>query len=651
MNMKKTIMIILAGLLIISIAGCNNKKPSNPLAETSESLYVRQIDLPDNFIMGADISSVLALESSGVKYYGWDGEEQDIFRTLAESGVNTIRVRVWNDPKDSQGRGYGGGNCDIDNAVEIGKRATKQGLSLIVDFHYSDFWADPGKQMVPKAWKSLSIDEKAEALYSFTADSLKLLKKNGVNVSMVTLGNETNGAMCGENSWMNILKLMISGSRAVREVFPKAKIAVHFANPENNNYDNYASKLEYYGLDYDVFSTSYYPYWHGTLENLISEMNVITDKYGKEVMVMETSYAYTGEDSDFSGNTISDGSAVVKNYPYTVQGQANCVADIIEAVSRMEKGIGVCYWEPAWITVGHVSYEENLKIWEQYGSGWAASYARQYDPQDAGKYYGGSAVDNQALFDAYGHPLESLKLFNLIRKGNEIPTVVEEIADSYVSCDLNGEISLPEKVFAVMSDNSRREIDVVWNDLDEEKLRNGGANTYLIEGRAKGRRAVCYLSMIEFNYLKNYSFEDGDDSSWQFIDHGKADELYIEEKKTDSLTGSFHAHFWSAGRNTVNFDLKQTLTDLPQGIYKFTISIMGSDGGNTNIYSYVMINGKTVATCPSAITFYNSWDSPLIEGISVCEGDEVTVGIHVECSGEGNGAWGKIDDGLLNRQK
>ncbi len=637
--------------MMFSFAGCQNKKPANELAERSESLYVRKIDLPEDFILGADISSLRSLEASGVKFYGWEANEQDLLKTLAESGINTIRVRVWNDPFDSQGRGYGGGNCDINNAVEIGKRAAQYGLKLIVDFHYSDFWADPGKQMAPKAWRSLSIEEKAEQLYQFTVDSLKLLKKNKVDVTMVTLGNETNGKLCGESSWMNICTLMIAGSKAVREVLPKSLIAVHFANPENNNYDSYASKLQYYGLDYDVFATSYYPYWHGTLENLNNEMNMIAEKYGKKTMVMETSYAYTSYDSDFFGNTISDGSAVVKNYPYTVQGQANCISDIISAVSKMKNGIGVCYWEPAWLSVGMKSYEDNLKLWEEFGSGWASSYARQYDPEDAGKYYGGSAVDNQSLFDAGGLPLESLKLFNLIRKGNELPLVADAIADTDLICDINGEIVLPDTVFAIMSDNSRKEIPVQWEPTDLEKLKESGIGKYVINGQAGGQKAVCNLSLIEYNYLQNYSFETGKPEPWQFVEYGKASELYLEEKATDSLTGSWHGHFWSAVPGSINFDLEQSVSDLPEGKYRFSISIMGGDGGKTNIYSYVKINGKLYATCPSRITFYNSWDTPVISDIPVKTGDLVTVGIHVECSGEGAGAWGKIDDGLLNSLK
>ena len=126
-------------------------------------LFVKKVDnLPEDFIMGMDASSVIAEEASGVKYYDFDGQEQDVFQTLAESGISYIRVRVWNNPYDKNGNGYGGGNCDINTALEIGKRATKYGMKLLVNFHYSDFWADPAKQMVPLEWKGMDLKGEKE---------------------------------------------------------------------------------------------------------------------------------------------------------------------------------------------------------------------------------------------------------------------------------------------------------------------------------------------------------------------------------------------------------------------------------------------------------------------------------------------------------
>lgn len=635
-----------------STAGTEPTKAPLEKIEGSD-LYVKKVEnLSEDFIMGMDASCVPALEASGVKYYNYEGQQQDVFQTLAEAGVNYIRVRIWNDPYDANGNGYGGGNCDLDNAIEIGKRATQNGMKLLVNFHYSDFWADPGKQMVPKAWQGMTLEEKAEALYQYTKDSLQRFKDAGIDVGMVQIGNETNGKMCGETKWPNIAKLMIGGSKAIREVFPEAMVTVHFANPEkSDSYISYANNLDYYGVDYDVFASSYYPYWHGTLENLSDVLTKVHNKYGKKVMVMETSYAYTTQDSDFSGNTISDGGNVTKTHPYTVQGQAASVRDVIETVANIPGGIGVCYWEGTWITVGQNSWEENSAKWETYGSGWASSFAAGYDPDDAGKYYGGCAVENQAMFDPNGHPLESLRVFNLVRFGNtEVTVKADALEEVHMICDIGKPITMPATVNAIMTDGSKQAVDVTWNvtKAQLEAMANGGANKYTVTGTADGMEAVAYLTVTEYNYLTNNSFETGDLSGWTLTEMGKANELFVEDKVTDSLTGNFHMHFWSSAANSVEFTLEQAVSGLAAGNYKFSISIMGGDAGDTDIYAYVKINGQIVYTAPMAITTYGNWDTGVITSITCGEGDTVTVGIYVKCQGAGAGAWGKIDDAMLN---
>ncbi len=624
------------------------------LAQES-SLYVKKVEnLPEDFIFGMDASSVIALENSGVTYYDFDGNQEDVFKVLADNGVNYIRVRIWNDPYTSKGEGYGGGNCDINTAIAIGQRATRYGMKLLVNFHYSDFWADPSKQMVPKAWAGMEIEEKTQAVYDFTTDCLLKLRNAGVDVGMVQVGNETNNYMCGERTWFNIQYLMQAGAKATREVFPEALVALHFANPEkSDSYLTYAKKMDYYQVDYDVFASSYYPYWHGSLDNLASVLTTVAETYGKKVMVMETSYAYTPEDTDFNGNTIGDGGAIVKDYPFTVQGQANSIRAITDTiVNRTPAGIGVVYWEGTWISVGGASWEENHALWEQYGSGWASSCSATYDPMDAGLYYGGCAVDNQAMFDAAGHPLESLKVFRLMREGNEIPLAADALEDVNLICDLNAELSLPETVNAVMNDDSKQQIPVEWNLTDEmrQQMREGGVNQYVITGSAGGMEARCYVSMVEYNYLTDYSFEEGG-QGWVITDLAKADELYVEDKKTDSLTGTKHMHFWSAASGSVEFTVEQTVTDLPEGKFRFTVSIMGGDAGAHEAYAYVKVDGETVATAPLGITSYGNWDTGVTPDFDHPAGSQVVVGVYVKCAGAGNGAWGKIDDALLNSVK
>ncbi len=633
--MKKGLAWLLAMALMAALCA-----PGAVSAEET-ALFVEKIEnLPEDFILGMDVSSVISLENSGVRYRDADGREADLFALLHEAGVNWIRVRVWNDPHTADGRGYGGGNCDLETAAEIGRRAAENGMRLLVDFHYSDFWADPSKQMVPKAWAGMAIEEKAEALYAYTLDSLKTLREAGADVGMVQIGNETNGRFCGEKIWMNIIwHLMAAGCRAVREFDPAVKIAVHFANPENADaYLNWASKLAYYSLDYDVFATSYYPFWHGTLENLKTVLSAIKETYGKDVLVAETSYAYTTEDTDFSGNSVGDGGGIDKPWPFTVQGQANEVRAVANAMAEIG-GLGLFYWEGAWITVGGASREENSVLWEKYGSGWASKAAGEYDPNDAGKYYGGSACDNQAMFGPDGRALPSLQVFRLLRTGQAAELRADSLEEAAVTVDLGREIVLPDTVRAVMNDGSTREVPVVWT-LPAEGLSSDQPGTFRIPGEAGGLEAVCEVRVVRFNYALNPSFEDADLSMWTCEDLGGAQELYCEDKKNDSLTGTKHWHFYSAAATTVRFTLEQKL-ELAPGTYEYGISIMGGDAGTQEIYTYVRIDGETVATAPTEITSWNEWHTPKLT-FTCAEGQEVVCGIYVRC--DGAGAWGKIDD-------
>lgn len=391
--------------------------------ETTSSVTVEAVpNISDDFIRGMDASSVLVEENSGVTYYNFDGEEQDVFQTLAESGINYIRLRVWNDPYDENGNGYGGGNNDVPTAIELGKRATKYGMKVCIDFHYSDFWADPKRQHTPKAWERMDLEEKSNALYDFTKDSLKQMLDAGVNVSMVQIGNEINYGMCGETIAGNVTKLLKSGSRAVREISDTydqdIQIVVHYTNiTQSAVLYSLIKNLQTNELDYDIIGLSYYPFWDGDMDNMKKVVETIQKDYGKKVMIAETSYCYTSEDGDGNANSLAGTDDLVDSYPATVQGQTDMIRDVIAAANEAG-ACGVFYWEGTWIPVGKAT-DDNSAIWEKYGSGWASSYASDYDPDDAGLYYGGCAWDNQAFFDFEGHPLESLKLFNYLKEGTK----------------------------------------------------------------------------------------------------------------------------------------------------------------------------------------------------------------------------------------
>lgn len=401
-------------------------------AVTAGEINLESVDFQrEDFIRGMDVSSLISLENAGVRYYDESGREKDLLQILAENGVNYIRVRIWNDPYDAQGRGYGGGNNDVETACEIGRRAAKFGMKLLVDFHYSDFWADPAKQKAPKAWQSFSLEEKIAAIERFTGESLCAIRDAGADVGMVQIGNETTAGIAGVSHYPDMAKIFSAGSRAVRAFDSDVLVAIHITNPDRtDNAKWYADMLDQNEVDYDVFATSYYPFWHGSLSNLTDVLDYAAKEFGKLTMVAETSYPYTPEDSDGHPNTVNQWSNSTGDdllWSFTPQGQAEELREVMNAVNNVEnaKGLGVFFWEGAWISVGDTTglsgealsaqIERNAALWERCGAGWASSYSGEYDPADAGKYFGGSAVDNQTFFDPAGYALPSLKAFMMVK--------------------------------------------------------------------------------------------------------------------------------------------------------------------------------------------------------------------------------------------
>ena len=626
-----------------------------PTAAEDAGIYVEPIpNLSDNFIRGMDVSSILAEEKSGVKYYSADGKEQDVFTTMAEAGVNYARIRIWNDPFDENGNGYGGGNNDLATAIALGKRATENGMKVCIDFHYSDFWADPSKQMCPKAWVDFSLEEKSNALYEFTKDSLTQLLENGVDVCMVQVGNETNNGMAGETQIPNIAKLMSSGSKAIREVAESynkdIQVALHYTNA--NDYDGLDSilyKLSSFQVDYDIFALSYYPYWHGTFENLQKVMANIQDKYGKKTLIAETAYCYTTEDTDGSGNSVSEAD-LIDAYGATVQSQSTALRDVC-ATANDAGALGVFYWEGAWITVGDVN-ADNSPIWEEFGSGWASSYAAAYDPNDAGKYYGGCSWDNQALFDATGKPLESLNTFKWLNYGTNAEPAIDMINVPTVTCNIGSDVEMPETVDVVYNNRAlNASMPVEWYEEMVLNIDTSKVGTYEITGRVLDEKfgsdnqteTFCVVNVERRNYVSNPSFEDSDTSMWKVSYEGDKNPTDFQKKETDAHSGEYSFHFWS--ESDMSFNIEQEFKDLEPGTYELKACFQGGDiDESAQMELYANINETTVSD-PFTAQGYANWQEPTISSIKVTDGT-LKIGIHIQCDAKG---WGTIDDFTLHK--
>lgn len=619
--------------------------------------------LTSDFIGGVDISSYRALKDSGVKYYDFAGNELDdagFFKLLKDSGINYVRIRVWNNPYDASGNGYGGGNNDLLKAVDMGKLATDAGMRVLIDFHYSDFWADPAKQKAPKAWADMTIAEKTAAVKDYTMNSLNTLLDAGVDVGMVQVGNETNNGIAGESEWSDgMLAVFAAGCDAVHATADKnnhpIKAVLHFANPESGNYQTYAAKLAEAKVNYDVFASSYYPYWHGTLGNLQTQLDTIATTYQKEVMVAETSWATGLEDSDGHANTVREGNNDAgMDYDFSIYGQAKELREVINTIANTTNGIGVFYWEPAWLPVAVYDQDatdaeavlaSNRAAWEKYGSGWAASYAGEYDAKDAGKWYGGSAIDNQALFDASGHPLETLKIFQYVQTGAAMENVcVSTVQNAETQeIDLGGSFTLPESIKVTYSDETKDSAEVTWNQTDIAAVQTNVPGTYTVTGTVvlkDGKHTVkCKIIVNRENLLLNPGFEEGTES-WNISGSG----VSVKADAKDGRRGNGYLHFFedSAG----SYEVTQTIW-LDAGIYTFGGHLQGGDGGEDDRYEIcVTVDGKS-QTAEGELNGWKNWSNPEVQNIKITEdGTKVTVGIRATATA---GAWGSWDDMYLNK--
>ena len=653
--MKKTMVRCLA--LLLCAAMCAGglrvaRAESFPLPAGPEEsdVFIAPIpDLADDFIRGMDASSVLVEEASGVKYYSFDGEEQDVFMTLAQAGVNYIRIRVWNDPYDENGNGYGGGNNDVAKAVEMGQRATRYGMKVCVDFHYSDFWADPKRQHAPKAWVGMTLEEKTDALYAFTVESLTAMLDAGVDVGMVQVGNEINNGMSGETTIPAVMQLLAAGSRAVRDVSAnygrEIQVVLHYTNIDNaNGIDGVGAMLQSYGIDYDVLGLSYYPFWDGSSENMQAVARNIQEKYGKKVVIAETSYCYTSEDGDGTGNSLSGTDDLVDGYPASVQGQASMIRDVCAAAS--EAGVlGVFYWEGVWIPVGEAT-ADNSPIWEQYGSGWASSYAAQYDPDDAGIYYGGCSWDNQAMFDFTGHPLASLNVFKYLKYGATAPLAIDAV-ETEVSATFSvfQPIELPATVHVIYNDHSANtELPVTWDEAQLAAIDNTVGGTYVIKGTIEtGDEITCHVEVKLINLIPNFSFEDADLSMWKVVYEGE-NPTDFQRKADDAKTGEMAFHFWS-GTSDMAFAIEQTLTGLEPGTYQLSAYSQGGDMSADATMELYAVTADGEQTAPFKVTSWAVWQNPTITAIKVTDGT-LTIGVRFNCNVK---SWGTVDDFTLVR--
>lgn len=564
---------------------------------------------PEEFIKGVDISTLQAIEAKGIKYYE-GGVEKDLLSILKDHGVNYVRLRVWNNPVEAEGFN------DKAHLIALAERVKAAGMKLLVDFHYSDFWADPGKQVKPEAWENLDFTGLKQAVYDYTKEVLNELKTVGAYPDMVQIGNEiNNGMMHPEGSVSNfgqLAELLKEGVKAVRDTTPvnhTTKIMIHLAEGgDNHKFRSFFDEVEDQNVDYDVIGMSYYPYWHGTFQQLKTNMNDMAARYGKQIVVAETAYPFTLDNGDQQGNIAGADQVRITGLPATPGNQKLVTETVMNTVAHVEggKGLGVFYWEPAWLP----------------GVGWKAGE--------------GNGWENQAMFDFEGNALSSLDAFLFTPGSISVVSPIMVYASPAITIAKGGTPAMPAKADVLYNEGSILKTNVVWDNIAEEKLNTPG--TFTVNGTVNGlsQKATIEITVLTNpNLVKNPSFENGDLTDWTVTGTTAAGKIH--ESTGNSHSGSHAFNYWYG--SPYAYQLKQTITGLEAGTYVLKAWSSGG-GGDKRLKLFAENTGGTTLSKDMVNTGYNVWKQYAVENIQVNDG-QLTIGFDVEAP---NDIWGYFDD-------
>jgi arabinogalactan endo-1,4-beta-galactosidase len=332
--------------------------------------------------IGADVSSLQRARAKGAKYFDEEGSPADPLQLLASHGVNYIRLRVWVNPAH--------GTNTPARILEFAPEIKARGLRLLLDFHYSDTWADPLHQEKPAAWAGFDFQQLQGALYDHTYQLCRALAAAGSTPDMVQVGNEITPGMLlpdgGTEDWEKLAALLRQGYAAVKEANRSSLVMLHI----DRGGDNAASRAWFdgaaeRGVAWDVTGLSYYACWHGPLAAMAGNVADLKARYGRPVIIVETAYPFTLAENDSEINSIHSPETLAPDFPATPAGQAANLRAVIQT-ARRAGAAGVFYWEPTWTAVK--------------GNGW--------DPANPNS---GDQWENQALFDFNGKALPAMKAF------------------------------------------------------------------------------------------------------------------------------------------------------------------------------------------------------------------------------------------------
>lgn len=564
-----------------------------PFTFMGKITVVKASEVPATFVKGADVGWLPQMEATGFVFKDDNGNQQDCLQILKDHGIDSIRLRTWVNPSDDRASGH----CSAEETIAMAVRAKNMGFKIMLDFHYSDSWADPGQQNIPVAWKNDDLNQMKIHLYDYTYDVMTQLKDAGVTPEWVQVGNEINPGMLLPMGSLtkpsNLAQLINSGYDAVKAVSPATKVIIHRANGyDNANFRKFFDVLQANGANYDIIGVSYYPGndYTSTIDALENNLSDMAARYGKEVMVVEVG-------ADCSIDEVN-----VHNMLVAVQNKVLAVPN--------GKGIGVFYWEP-----------EGAKSW----SGYSLSAWNGYD---------GKSTD--------GEPTKALDAF-LPGEVELNPYPVTGITLNKVNATV--EVGGTVTVNATLTPLNSTYKGVTFSSSDES-IAKVNPSSGIITGIAPGtvtitatsydqhKTATCQVTVVaSANLIKNPGLEL-DQESW--IVTGNAASVTFEN---DSHKGDKALHYYNG-----DFEVSQTITGLENGWYK--LSSWTSGGGGEKISEIFAVNGAGQRFSEIFTnTGWDIWNQSIVNNIEVTDG-KITIGANVKMNDNG-GQWGNIDDFVL----
>ncbi len=554
---------------------------------------------PD-FYKGVDISSLPQNREEGMQVRDFDGTAAEPLSLLRKYGVNSVRLRIWKKPENVP---ESGGYCNLEHTLAMAKEIKAQGMHFLLDFHYSDFWADPSSQRKPKDWEGLGFEELEQAVYEYTKETLLALKQEGAMPDMVQIGNEIRSGLLfpdGElPDYVHMVRLVNAGIRGAREAAGEESMQVMIHLDQGGRYfylKEWFSQAFAHGLeDFDIIGVSYYPFWHGSFPDLKDTLERLVKDYGKPVIVAETAYAWRRSRNGF----IDEVQEKIAGLPASPQGQAKELELMMNIVASLpeEKGLGVYYWEPLCIP------QEGKGGWEE----------------------------NMGLLTESGQLTEGIKVFGFTREklhGTDYAKVYEPHP---VVVRPGQPAELPAELAVLCYDGTVIRRKVIWESMPEAET--GQADGYWAAGRAEGIQepVSVYVKIAEGggeeeNLLSDGNWDEGM-AQWESESSGEEVLAQIVPEFPEPFPAPPVNALRVEGKKNFSYRISQKVPVARPGRYCLSVEFRGTDTTNVDIRLFARFEEECRETVihPSE----HGWEEYQAE-IGVCREGHLTVGIRMQ---------------------